>query len=123
MEFPTDRIEGVLVVIPGKLTIDDFYPFDTYEENLAHTINFEETSAVVMDIANIHFAATPLLAALVRLHLQARRRSKKFALCNPTAFVQEVLHKVRLDTLLRIFPSRQEAIDRMNAPEDFYAAP
>ena len=121
MEFPTERVGDVLIVVPGKLTIDDFYPFDEYEDGLARTANFQETDAVVMDMADIQFAATPLLAALVRLHLQARRRGKKFALCNPTAFVQEVLHKVRLDTLLRIFPSRDQAVDRMNAPDDFYA--
>ncbi|MFH0965913.1 MAG: STAS domain-containing protein [Planctomycetota bacterium] len=120
MEFARERVGKILIVTPPKLTSDGIFPFDGYGNELAGIVGAQDVEAVLMDLSNVDFAATPLLAALVRMHLQAQRRRKAFALCNLTVFVQEVLATVHLDKLFRIFPSRELAIERMSAPDGLY---
>ena len=83
------------------------------EENLSRDI--------IVDLSQVSFSATPLLATLVWAHLAASRRGRKFAICSSGDFILEVFRKVRLSRLFRLFPTREEAVEAMKAPGDFYA--
>ena len=121
MEFAVENVEGVVVITPPEVPMHEFFPEERYAEELSKVVDAHLRNEIVADLGRIKFARTPLLAALVRAHLAASRRHRKFALCSPTEFVSDVLRKARLDRLLRIFPSRKEALAAIKAGGDFYA--
>lgn len=121
MKFDVEKDEGITIVVAPKIELHDYLPLEEYGEIMCTVVDENMGGDILMDLARVSFAGTPVLAALVRAHLIATRRQRKFAICNTTEFISDVIHKVRLDRILMIFPSREEAIVAMRAAGDFYS--
>ena len=119
-EFAVERTGETLVVTVPRYSIRSLESFANISERLAELIPLSDVDSAVVDLSRVGYAGTPLLAALVGLHLQARRRDKKFAVCSPTDTFLEVLHNVGLHKLLRIFPSRDAALEAISQTGEFY---
>ena len=120
MKANIDRVGNTLVVTLPKSTVDDFDSFTKVADRLTEIVPLDDVDGVVMDLSKVAYAGTPLLAALVQMHLRARRRDKKLAVCSPTDAFLGVIRTVGLDKLLRVFPSRDAALGAMSATAEFY---
>ena len=118
--FAVERTGNTLLVALPEFSLRSLDTFNNISERLAEVIPFDDVDSVVVDLSRVAYAGTPLLAALVGIHLRARRRDKKFAVCSPTDTFLEVLHTVGLHKLLRIFPSRDAAFEAISATVGFY---
>jgi anti-anti-sigma factor len=69
--------------------------------------------AVVIDFSDIEYFGSILLDILCQVWKHLRRRGAKTALCNLPDIAHEIMRKCRLDTLWKVCPSRQSAIDAL----------
>ena len=120
MNFEVEKVGEIAIIVAPKIDLHDYLPLEEYGEAMCNTVDENMGGHILMDLQRVSFVGTPILAAFVRAHLTTTRRQLKFAICNGTEFILEVLHKVRLDRILMIFPTREEALAAMNAPGDFY---
>lgn len=121
MNFTVQQITGVAIVTLPKLDLREYYPVEEYASRVCQIVDENLSGDIVMDLSLLDFAITPVLAALVRAHVLVSRRRRKFAICCLTDIVRDVLAKVRLDRLFRIFTSREEALTAIAASGDFYS--
>jgi len=121
MNFEVEQENGITVIVAPRIELHDYLPLEEYGEAMCTAVDENMGGDILMDLQHVSFVGTPVLAAFVRAHLTATRRQFKFAICSGTEFVLDVLRKVRLDRILMIFPTRQDAIAAMKAPGDFYA--
>ena len=120
MKFEVKKADNISVILAPRIELHDYLPLEDYADQMCKVVDENLASDIVMDLERVAFAGTPVLAALVRAHLAASRRQHKFAICNLTDFIKDVLHKVRLDRILMIFPTPEDAISAINAPGEFY---
>lgn len=120
MKFEVEKVTDIAIIVAPKIELHDYLPLEEYGEAMCKVVDENMAGDMLMDLGRVSFAGTPVLAALVRAHLSATRRQRKFAVCSATDFIVEVLRKVRLDRILMIFPTREEAIAAMKAAGDFY---
>ena len=121
MDIALEQMAGVVVITAPEAPLHKYFPEEQYADLLCEVVNANLSKEIILDLSQIEFGRTPLLSALVRAHVAASRRHRKLAICSPTRFLRDVLRKMRLDHLLQIFPSREEALAAINAPGDFYS--
>jgi len=118
MDFQQERIGGVVVVTHPPVKLDDFTLFSASGNLLSGIIDAPETRGVVIDLANVEFAGTPLLSMLVCANIRARKRGKSCAVCCVGDRIAQVMRTVQLHKILTICPTRDEAIDALSAGDD-----
>jgi len=67
--------------------------------------------SVIMNLANIQFVSSSFIAGLVALHKRMRNAKGKMVVCEMSPIVRETLHGAKLDKLLNIVDTEQEALD------------
>ena len=68
----------------------------------------------VFDLSRLDYAGSLALRLFVGLHNRVRGEGA-VVLCNPTAALRSVLELTRVNQVLRLYPSRAEAIDAVLA--------
>jgi anti-anti-sigma factor len=65
---------------------------------------------LVLDFVNVSHMSSSVLGMLIALHKRVREKGGELFLCNIRPSIHEVFVITRLDQVLRIFPSREEAL-------------
>jgi anti-anti-sigma factor len=112
MNIEIERQEDLAIVsLPASL--QHLLP-ESAEEASRKLVGLIEDPAVnkmVIDLNELEYGGTPVLALLVQVYLKAKRRQKHLRICQVHPYVEEVLKKTRLDHLLEIFASRDDALN------------
>jgi anti-anti-sigma factor len=69
-----------------------------------------EPPKLVLDLTNTKYIASNFIELLIRVWKQLKGRGGVLALCGIQPFCAEVLHIMRLDSVLSIYPNRAEAV-------------
>ncbi len=104
----TDRGGTVVVSLRGSATME------TCQEINDHLgrISWPEARGVVVDLEDLDFICSLGLGSLVAAYLRAKRVGIPFRLVSPRPDVRDVLEVTRLDTLLPICESVDDALVR-----------
>jgi anti-sigma B factor antagonist len=95
----------VLDVISGKVAINQ-----EIETVCGMLTRDRETPSVVLNMSGVQFVSSSFIAGLVALHKRLRSANGKLVVCEMNPVVQETLHGAKLDKLLFIAATEQEAL-------------
>jgi anti-anti-sigma regulatory factor len=87
--------------------------FSVDRNALIDAIHHPEVRCVVFDFGNAEYFGSLLLDTLCMAWKHARECAAGMALCNVSAFGQEILRKAKLNMLWPVFPSREQAIEAL----------
>src|SRR3954447_1379293 len=103
-----DRI--CVVVVTGEV---DVATAPAFRDALTAAVEDENTDGIVVELSGVSFLDSTALNALVRCFEQQKRRLQGLSLVSSDTRVRALLEVTRLDRLLQVFPTRDEAIARV----------
>ena len=99
----------IVVLVPeGRLVMGG--PAEEYEKRV-QDLFAEGKRALVTDLHKVTQVDSTGIRGFVRGHTTAQKIGARFAMCEPQYSVQLVLEITRLNTLLEMHPSLQDAIE------------
>ena len=69
-----------------------------------------DSAKFVLDFVNVGHMSSSALGMLITLHKRVHQRGGQLRLCNIRPSIYEVFVITRLNEILQIYPSRQEAV-------------
>ncbi len=100
------RGEALICKLTGSATMD---VCDLLCERLAEGMQ-TEPKLLVIDLSELAFICSLGLGGIVATHVHARRHDRTVALAAPVPAVRELLELTRLDTLIPVFDTVNEAL-------------
>jgi len=116
MLFREERVEDIVVLTAPVVGYNDPDPTEGARKLLFAAMNRPETRGVLIDLANVRFAASAFLGLLVGTTLRAEKEGKRCAICSVDRLIQDLIKRLELDRVLTIYPSRSEAMEAMLHP-------
>lgn len=81
---------------------------------LLEALDRAEPPLIVLDLSQTTFFGSSFIEVLFRIWNRVKSRpGGDFVICGVTSYCQEVLNVAHLDTLWRIYPTREEAVDAL----------
>jgi anti-sigma B factor antagonist len=102
-------VEGTtsIVSIAGAI---DLSTANHFESALSDAVETSGTQGIVVDLSEVTFLDSTALTALVHCFERQRARLERLGLVASDARVRTLLEVTRLDRVLRVFPTRDEAV-------------
>ncbi len=103
-----EEVSGVPVVRvgPRRLFLE---AAEAFREELLQ-IARESASSVVVDLTNVNVMNSSALGALILASDTLRKRGMELVVANPGPVLRQVLSRTKLDTILTVAPSVEEAL-------------
>lgn len=113
MEFAfTDTPDGIRTInLAGRLDLEGTTAIDLRFTALTATVQ----SLVIVDLSGVEFLASIGIATLVRSARAARLRGGNMVLLNPRANVAQVLASTRINQVLPVCHTLEEALERVRS--------
>lgn len=99
----------VLAAIAGKITVDECEQFSTH----AHAITEAGPNAAVIDCAGLTFLSSAGIGELIKLNRSLRERKASMMLANVQPEVRKIFEASKLDEMMPIYASVDEAMLRL----------
>src|SRR4051812_2619124 len=99
-----------VVAVTGEV---DVWTAPDFQDALTAAVMDEETDGIVVDLSGVSFLDSTALNALVRCFEQQKARLQGLSLVSDDSRVTSLLEVPRLDRLLEVFPTSDEAIARV----------
>ena len=87
-----------------------------FEAQLAGAVEDTGTHGIVVDLSSVTFMDSTALNALVHCFERQRARLERLSVVSADSRVTSLLEVTRLDGILEVFPTREEAIARVRQP-------
>ena len=81
------------------------------------TYEVEGAKNIILDLHNVKFMDSSGLSAMLVGNRTFREKNSTFVICNVSDHIKKILKISKLDTVLDILPTRQEAIDSIQLDE------
>ena len=81
------------------------------------TYEVEGAKNIILDLHNVKFMDSSGLSAMLVGNRTFRETNSTFVICNVSDHIEKILKISKLDTVLDILPTRQEAIDSIQLDE------
>jgi anti-anti-sigma factor len=114
--FDFDHSGETLILIPNTDLRD--LEFDTLEAGSAkvfEALNSEAITNVIIDFHKTDYYGSTALAFFVKFWKRIKKRGGKMVFCNVSSHEQEILELTNLISLWAVCPTRQDAIDLVQA--------
>ncbi|MGD9874323.1 MAG: anti-sigma factor antagonist [Kiritimatiellia bacterium] len=108
------RTSGNVIVVQATGAVDAFY-VEGFDQAVRKQITEGAQTATLLNCSRIMYMNSRAIGALLDYHKMSEKAGKKFALCEIDARVLKVIQQLGIDTLLRIYPSEQEALQALQA--------
>ena len=115
MKYEIEKNDLYYVLTPKEEKIDSVLA-PTLKADLI-TYEVEGAKNIIMDLKNVKFMDSSGLSAMLVGNRTFREKNCSFVICNINSHIQKVLQISKLDTVLDILPSCQEAIDSIQLDE------
>ena len=106
----TSKQNGVTIVELADRKILDEPSIAQISGQLAAVVAKDPVPRIVLDFVNVSHMSSSALGMLVTLHKRVREKSGRLWLCNIRPSIYEVFVITRLNEVLRICPSREQAV-------------
>jgi anti-anti-sigma factor len=108
--FTSRRIQDVLIIeLPERAGIGSLELVNELPAALSDPLA-TDVRHVIVDCANVSFAGSMFLEALVQLHHRLEERDGRLALCGVNKSLGEILDLARFDTLWNRYASVDDAL-------------
>jgi anti-sigma B factor antagonist len=105
------REEGAAGVFSiGVPRVSDADTIERLGHEIRRAIAASAKSFFVLDLGGVEFLTSAALGLIINIHANLIERGCSFALAAPQGEVARVLRQTRLDKILRVCPSVQEAV-------------
>ncbi len=111
------EIGVTIILLEAEYGTADIQTLFELERSLLVGINATK-DALVIDFRETSFLNVEFLNALLRCHLRAKSRNRRFVLCELKPWPQKVFTVTRLDSLWEIFDTRQQASEAVLGTHD-----
>lgn len=112
-------LDGVTVVALGQQYENlDEHLLEDLQHFLLETVDRIDPPRLVIDLSHTKFFGSAFIEVLFRVWNRIKRRDGRFALCGLTPYCAEVIGITHLDRIWNIVESQQQAVDRVNAPQE-----
>lgn len=106
--FFVTQVRGVQVVeVSGRLDGDSSPRLGRQLDDLIE----QGHSALVLDMGNVEYISSPGLREIVRIYKIVQTQDGDLRIANPSDRVMDVFELAGLDTTLRIFQTRNQAVE------------
>jgi anti-sigma B factor antagonist len=117
--FSTERDGDTLIAVPDSSVRSlAGAEFVIDRAALIEAIRQPEVRAIVVDFANVPYFGSLLLDTLCMAWKHARECGAGMALCNLSAFGDEILRKAKLNVLWPVYPTREQAVAALRKASD-----
>jgi anti-anti-sigma factor len=103
----SDQNDIVLVEVSGRV---DSMTANQFGEALTTQLD-ADNARIVLDLSSVDYMSSAGLREIVSALKKARKAQGDVRLANPSSRVREVLEMAGLDTIFRIFPTQEAAIN------------
>lgn len=115
-EVTVDRRVTVISLGPGYQTIDEGVLDGGLRESVLDLSQDANPPLIVLDMPHTKFFGSSFIEILFRLWNRLQGKSGgQFAISGLTPYCKEVLTITHLDTLFRLFPTREDAVRALSA--------
>lgn len=109
-----DRKVTVIGLGPAYKSIDEKVLESGLRMLLLSAVDRADPPLIVLDLSQTTFFGSSFIELLFRLWNRVQSKpSGGFAICGVTPYCQEVLTVAHLDTLWRLYPTRNEAVEAL----------
>ncbi len=115
MKYEIEKNDLYYVLIPKEEKIDSVLA-PTLKADLI-TYEVEGAKNIILDLKNVKFMDSSGLSAMLVGNRTFREKNCSFVICNVNNHIEKVLKISKLDTVLGILPTLQEAIDSIQLDE------
>lgn len=112
MEFEFSESNGICILeLSGNLIGEnDGMPLnDTFNEKVE-----DGTKNFLVDLTNLQHINSSGLGVLITLLTRARKRGGEMVLVNPSEYIRNLMMITKLNTIFKVYPSREEAMAEFN---------
>ena len=114
MPFATEESKGVKIIRVKEKRLDTTVAPHLKAELIL--LLSKEPYKIVVDLQRVEYADSSGLGALLLGLRQARDKNGGLVMLNAQKRVKDLLHIARLDEVLQVFESEEEAVKHLNAP-------
>lgn len=111
------EFHGNVVVITPASNVESM-SWDLIEdaaETVMAPLKSNESPMVVFDLSEVNYFGSVFLALLLRCHTAVKNRGGELVICGASKMATELLKVTALDTLWAMYPTREEAIEAVDA--------
>ncbi|HJV44201.1 MAG TPA: STAS domain-containing protein [Bacillota bacterium] len=83
---------------------------DLFRHSLSQLIE-SEPSILILDLEKVNYLNSSALGMIAQTAIEARKRNKKFIICNIEETVEEIFRVVKFEKFISFFKTKAEAID------------
>lgn len=70
------------------------------------------TNKILLDLGNIYFMSSAMLAELVRMHRRVQAKKGRLRLCSPRPAIEEAFKVSKFDKFFEIYPNASTALKK-----------
>lgn len=109
--FITQQVEKYTVVEFKRASLMDPIELEQISQSLYHLVDAEDKRRIILDFEKVQYLSSQAIGIVLTMNKKlAALKNSKLILCGVGARLQELLKITRLDRILTIKPSQQEAI-------------
>ena len=101
-----------VVTFRGTNSMFEGEKVETVARELFDLLDSGRANKLLLDLGNIYFMSSAMLAQLVRMHRQIQAKKGRLRLCAPRPAIQEAFKVSRFDKFFEIFPDSSAALKK-----------
>ena len=115
MKYEIEKNDLYYILTPKEEKIDSVLAPSLKADLI--TFEVEGAKNIILDLQNVMFMDSSGLSAMLVGNRTFREKNSAFVICNVSEHITKILKISKLDTVLNIIPTRQEAIDSIQLDE------
>ena len=115
MKYEIEKNDLYYILTPKEEKIDSVLAPSLKADLITYEV--EGAKNIILDLQNVKFMDSSGLSAMLVGNRTFREKNSTFVICNVSEHITKILKISKLDTVLDIIPTRQEAIDSIQLDE------
>ncbi|MGD1073050.1 MAG: STAS domain-containing protein [Bryobacteraceae bacterium] len=109
IESAAGNRDGVRILrLSGSFTLKDLFEFNGVFRALTDPV-------LIVDLTDVPYMDSASVGALMSVHTSAQRNNRQYALVGASERIQTLLHVVGLDRILVMYPTLEEAQEKLTS--------
>jgi anti-sigma B factor antagonist len=110
-ELPTITNNGVLVVYIPDVRLTDDSRIEGLGAEIITLINRSDVSRILLNFRNVKFMGSAMIGKIIQVNKKCKEEKVDMRVCDLNDNLLEVFRLMKLDKILQIYPTEEDAID------------
>lgn len=112
VEVKKEIVQGVVIIsVKGELDASSALVFD----NAVEAVVAQRPTSILIDCSALEYVSSPGIGVFISRHGECEDKKIRFALCNVSSKISNVLKILGLDQVLKVYTTTDEATTAMGA--------